>query len=195
MSIFGVDVEKAVELAKAFSKHFACVRPRWEVNIVKMTEKDFDAWICDGEMRDFAENLGNTEEATSHSKSDGPFIAIGDRYIGSTEELRLEIEKRKREFTELLEYKSKSQQRRWMYAILAVIVMVGLCYLVLYITIESKTWFDSSESFRNQLIQFYEKHNPEKLLNDASHVDNLLKKYRGKETKLMNVLRKKYGEL
>ena len=60
---------------------------------------------------------------------------------------------------------------------------------------ESKKWFDPSVSFRNQLVEFYEKHNPEKLLNDASHVDNLMRKYRGKETKLMSVLRKKYGEL
>ena len=195
VSIFGFDVEKAEESAKTFSKHFACVRPGWEINIVKMSKEDFETWISDGEMKAFAENLKNAKEAISHSTSDGPFIAIGDRYVGSTEKLHLEIEKRKREFKELMEYKSKSQQRKWMYAVLAIVVMIGLCYLVLYITVESKKWFDPSISFRNQLVAFYEKHNPEKLLNDASHVDNLMKKYRGKETKLMNVLRKKYGEL
>tara|TARA_B100000161_G_C33457795_1_gene372051 strand:- start:240 stop:803 length:564 start_codon:yes stop_codon:yes gene_type:complete len=155
VSIFGFDVEKAEESAKTFSKHFACVRPGWEINIVKMSKEDFETWISDGEMKAFAENLKNAKEAMSHSTSDGPFIAIGDRYIGSTEELHLEIEKRKREFNELMEYKSKSQQRKWMYAVLAIVVMIGLCYLVLYVlNISSLQCATHSISYFNSISHF-----------------------------------------
>jgi hypothetical protein len=193
VSIFGEieDVKEAEKLATAFSRHYACVRPKWELNIVRMSEEDYQSWISGGEMKEFAENLKNAEEAYSHSRSDGPFVAIGDRYIGSTEKLREEIKKKTREFMDMIEYKSKSQQRRLVYAILAIVLIIGLCYLVLYVAFESGKWFESSNSFRNQLIQFYEKHNPEKL----ASIDSILKKYKGKEAKLMSVLRDKYGEL
>ena len=63
VSIFGFDVAEAEKSAKTFSKHFACVRPRWEINIVKMSKEDFETWISDGEMKAFAENLKNAKES------------------------------------------------------------------------------------------------------------------------------------
>ncbi len=157
-----------------------------------MSKEDFETWMTKGEMKDFAENLVNTEEAVSHETIQGPFIAIGDQYIGSTSELRNLVKSRIRVFEEQIEYKSKSQQRRLIYAMLSILIIIMLCFLVLYVASESGKWF-GPESFRSKLIRFYEQHNPEKILDNPDHIDYLLKRYRGKEYKLMNVLRTRYG--
>lgn len=165
---------EAKKAAEAFAQHEACFAPFWIVECHAMTREAFDTWL-----KSFDEI----------STGDGaPVIFVDSTYVGTTRDLLKMIEEKKLRHKELLKKKSKTQRKRLCAAVMAICFVLAICYGVVFASIR----VESSKDWERRLTDFYETHNPDKLLTHPEHVTSLLEKYKGREQFLWTRLSRKY---